>query len=753
MRLISCKVENFGILEDYSYNFNKGLNEIKRDNGSGKTTLASFIISMFYGMQSKKKDIANNDKVHYKPFQGGLFGGSIVFEYDGIEYQVDRDFDQKRDGFVLTEVATKRVVDKIGDTIVDETNLGETLFGINKESYKRSAFVPQDEIISNSVDGALSDRLRDIVLNTSESHNFDKALESIDKAVGTIEKARGSGKVAEINAKIKDIKTKIDTAKVCQKNIVKFKKELTTLDKSLQKVESQIKVLDDKIKEESKRELLLSQKRTYEEIKRDIEICKNQVAEILPFFKGQNIETIDLESIKSKVDTLSQNIERVKNLENELEREKLNIKSFNDKKVVQKELYQDRIVALENEKISLLSKKPDLENEIKEYKTKLEKRKSGGVVFGAFLLFLLAIIPGIIFVSVRSSGTKKIKEHIEKLQQDFNDSDNKLSERNNEIEKLTSQINAIENSAYEFPDRSNFIEQELEQSKKLRGELSEEIETIFDSFDCVARDFVSAYYEIDKRLTEYQRNNKDIITLVGKLTEFAKDKDIDALTSIAYSGVSIEDLQNQRDDKNEERSKLIEEISILRAEIISNSDTAAEVEDYEQELQHLEEERQYLVDQKELLEISKQYLQKANDSLAQKYLVPLTKNTDELVKSMGIDKSIELDIDGNLLVTEKGKDRKLDYFSKGIRELVSISMRLRLVDIIFGGDDIKKPCVILDDPFVNLDGSKLDEAKKYINKIANKYQIVYLTCHDSRLLAEQPAVVVKKSVTTKIPKL
>ena len=52
MELIKCHVENFGKLENFDYEFKKGLNTIKENNGFGKTTFAVFIKSMFYGMDA-----------------------------------------------------------------------------------------------------------------------------------------------------------------------------------------------------------------------------------------------------------------------------------------------------------------------------------------------------------------------------------------------------------------------------------------------------------------------------------------------------------------------------------------------------------------------------------------------------------------------------------------------------------------------------------------------------------------------------
>ena len=57
MKLIRCHIENFGILHDFDYVFNAGINVIHAENGWGKSTLASFIRVMFYGFDKETKEL------------------------------------------------------------------------------------------------------------------------------------------------------------------------------------------------------------------------------------------------------------------------------------------------------------------------------------------------------------------------------------------------------------------------------------------------------------------------------------------------------------------------------------------------------------------------------------------------------------------------------------------------------------------------------------------------------------------------
>ncbi len=52
MKLLSCHIENFGILSGFDHKFSEGINEIFLENGTGKSTLAAFLRVMFYGFDN-----------------------------------------------------------------------------------------------------------------------------------------------------------------------------------------------------------------------------------------------------------------------------------------------------------------------------------------------------------------------------------------------------------------------------------------------------------------------------------------------------------------------------------------------------------------------------------------------------------------------------------------------------------------------------------------------------------------------------
>jgi uncharacterized protein YhaN len=58
-------------------------------------------------------------------------------------------------------------------------------------------------------------------------------------------------------------------------------------------------------------------------------------------------------------------------------------------------------------------------------------------------------------------------------------------------------------------------------------------------------------------------------------------------------------------------------------------------------------------------------------------------------------------------------------------------MRFALIDCLYQDN---KPFIILDDSFVDFDKNNLEYIKDILNKLKNNYQIIYFTCHDSRMM-------------------
>ena len=189
MKLIRLYVENFGGLHQYSLEFSEGLTVIQEANGFGKSTLAEFIRAMFYGFPRKAKNLEKNRRQKYTPWQGGKFGGNLTFSLDGKEYRLERTFGAtpKGDHFQLIDLATNKKSDRFSEEI------GLEIFGLDADSFERSTYMPQlGEKVSLTTD-SIRAKLGDLVEETGDVGNFEKAITALKTKRSSFTPYRGSG--------------------------------------------------------------------------------------------------------------------------------------------------------------------------------------------------------------------------------------------------------------------------------------------------------------------------------------------------------------------------------------------------------------------------------------------------------------------------------------------------------------------------------------------------------------------------------
>ena len=182
MKLISCHIENFGRLRNFDHAFEDGLNLFLRENGWGKSTLAAFLCAMFYGMPGTRRRAAGeNDRVKYRPWQGGTFGGKILFESGGHIYELTRIFGKKEseDVFDLRDAETNLPDFRFS------ARIGEELFGLDRESFRRTVFVGQLDCATRTTDN-VNALLADLAEQTGDLGGYEDAMKRLTDAANRL---------------------------------------------------------------------------------------------------------------------------------------------------------------------------------------------------------------------------------------------------------------------------------------------------------------------------------------------------------------------------------------------------------------------------------------------------------------------------------------------------------------------------------------------------------------------------------------
>ncbi len=170
-------IENFGKLSNIDINFNSSINEILKENGWGKTTLSIFIKSMFYGMSAKTRGSDyKSERTRYMPWNGGVYGGYIEYKIGEKVYRVTRTFGKtpESDSYELLDYENNSV-EKI-----EQTTLGDRIFGLGEESFKMTAFFPQLDFKSSS-NSELTAYLTGVNKYKNDLSNIDKAIKKLNE--------------------------------------------------------------------------------------------------------------------------------------------------------------------------------------------------------------------------------------------------------------------------------------------------------------------------------------------------------------------------------------------------------------------------------------------------------------------------------------------------------------------------------------------------------------------------------------------
>ncbi len=134
----------------------------------------------------------------------------------------------------------------------------------------------------------------------------------------------------------------------------------------------------------------------------------------------------------------------------------------------------------------------------------------------------------------------------------------------------------------------------------------------------------------------------------------------------------------------------------------------------------------------EILRRTRELLEQAKTSLTARYTGPIRESFGryyEMLSNEG-EQRYHFDANNDVTIDEKGMQREPRFFSAGYRDMIGICMRMALVDAMYQEE---KPFVLFDDPFANLDGDKTEGALKFLQEISARYQVLYFTCHESRL--------------------
>ena len=175
----------------------------------------------------------------------------------------------------------------------------------------------------------------------------------------------------------------------------------------------------------------------------------------------------------------------------------------------------------------------------------------------------------------------------------------------------------------------------------------------------------------------------------------------------------------------EKQMLLHEQISLLKHSIES-------IYDFEHDLEMLIIRRNELTEKLKLLDKTIEHLTRAYSSLSSVHIDSFKGRFHHYAKQL-IDsptQNIYFDQEINPTIEISGIQREISYFSSAEQTIYSLCIRLALIDILHPNQN---HFLLLDDPFLNLDEVNLSNVMAFLDRYSETHQIIYLTCHASRI--------------------
>ncbi|MDO5557707.1 MAG: AAA family ATPase [Clostridia bacterium] len=681
MKIISAYVENFGKISQKQFNFDEELTEIDEKNGWGKTTLAMFIKVLLYGFKdTRKKNINENERLKYKPWNNGIYGGNLIIQYKGEKYKIEKSFGKtlREDETTIINLQTNKI-----DRTFSE-NIGEDIFKLDRESFERSIYVGQQVVEVRTSDDLRAKLTKLDAIGEDDMDKYKEATSLLDNKIQYLKKK---------------LKVEDERKKYLETRILEYSQIEHAYNNSIDEVKSMrveknnilnnIENIEKDIKRHNENQVKEEKRKRFETLKKSRDEKYIEKQEIINFFNQDELERDkNLESLEDGILKQEDRYERNKILRKEIDMLKL------------KEQYKTE----EFDEIKLENLKRDNKILICGVLALIV-----GLIFLKNIIGIILILVGVVLLGFYMDMNRKKKSEYEILKQKKDKIKLEIEEIQNQIMQFAEEMENNNEQAYEFIKR--YIK-DISKIDISDGKYLQELHYKRTDLERI----INQYEESEKQVREFEENNnidelmddETVIETKEKLEiELQRLKDC---KEILLHNLTAKEKEVQIFESNFEEKQELEE------ELQNKEDTIKEFSCY---LEKIEKTRKILGQAQENL--STRYLKKMKDGL-KKYLDIISENDDNI-------KDVTINTELEVCIEFEGKSKELGYYSIGYKDLISLATRFALIDAIF---DSEKPFIILDDPFVNLDKDKIENANDLIRQISKKYQIIYFTCHESR---------------------
>lgn len=194
MRILQIDLTRFGRFDTFTADLPDGLTILYGENEAGKSTIMDFLQLLFYGTSKQGNDPRENIRKRYVEDNEERPVGMLRFEQNGKCYRLTRRLGSSngKDDIQLAEEDSGKSI-----TLPRKQTLGEVLFGLDADAFKRSVYIGASGSVLPPVTGRNGDQLMSRLLNLQSSGEETTSATAVAKTLQDAEhlfvKSRGKG--------------------------------------------------------------------------------------------------------------------------------------------------------------------------------------------------------------------------------------------------------------------------------------------------------------------------------------------------------------------------------------------------------------------------------------------------------------------------------------------------------------------------------------------------------------------------------
>lgn len=797
MLLKRCHILGFGKLQDFTYDFSEGFNLICTENGWGKSTFAAFLRAMFYGLpQTTKKNLDEAERKKYKPWNGGVMGGSLVFEVNGKEYRAERTFGKKEaeDTFRLIDLSTNL---ESGDFSAE---LGKELFGLDKEAYSRSTYLPQNRIFVDGMNDSIARKLGKMAEGEDDGGNYEKAyeiLEELRKKYIPDRQKDEKGYVAELKKEMTKTGAKLAKCRESRENAKKWRELEQKSTAQRKDAEAKLALCREKLAAAMRYEAYAERKKSYTGLLATEEKLRVRKESMQGLFRVGVPDLSELRQCRHEAEEASV-------LSGELRSYYLDMGELRELEEFREKFGDDtpsdedirQCIQAEREMREALRRTEEQCRTEESAAKQAKRKKKTGICLLVIALVLAAAFAGIGLLHGKNNEANTTQAAVAvdvQVQENAGVSDSLLwfagagcclllglffagsvlkqgsvaknAERRQggcvaEIDDIwrmgargrqlqekygpagdTDVTGCLYRLAEELQRYEVLAEKQANRERCMgkREALLHRTKELLARYGFDGADVSGQLHILENRTEEFVRISAEYADAAKKREDFEGENPPEEFMNLTVPEESCMQLQQEE----RELTELIDEVSKEEKDCRDRAEDFEETAEVESETEALYAELSERAEAKQrehdLIVRTRDCLKQAKESFSSRYLRGLATGFGKYVALLG-DEDLSKSMAGHLDSVQTDIDLNVQITAYGEQKELGYfstgTKDLMGLCMRFALVDAmfseERPFLVLDDPFVNLDKEKTERAVRFLKETADNYQILYLVCHESR---------------------